>query len=84
MAIDSPSSSGGDIKPGFSGVHDDGPIHGVVMTGNSSGDGSEIKLWLINDRASVDSISRELLDNEVVAASATIGVFSTKPVVSVH
>ncbi len=54
------------------------------MTGNSSGDGSEIKLWLINDRASVDSISRELLDNEVVAASATIGVFSTKPVVSVH
>ena len=88
MDIDIQSSPGGYIyrvleTPGSSGVHADGRIHVIGMI-TTSDDGSEVKLWLINDHPSVDSVTGELLDNEVMGANATIEVFSTKAIVSVH
>ncbi|KIX03403.1 uncharacterized protein Z518_06955 [Rhinocladiella mackenziei CBS 650.93] len=84
MNIDNPSSSGGYTyrvlnTPGFSGVNGDGRIHVVGMTGVTSPDGSDIQLWLINARPSVDAKTGELLDNSVTGGNATIDVFATEP-----
>ncbi|OAL36419.1 hypothetical protein AYO20_04315 [Fonsecaea nubica] len=84
MGIDSPTSSGGYTyrvlkTQGFSGVHGDGRIHVVGMTGTTSADGSIVQLWLINASPSVDSETGELLDNAVVGGNSTIEVFATAP-----
>ena len=84
LNIDNPSSDGGYTyrvlkTPGFSGVHGDGRIHVVGMTGTTSADGSDIQLWLINARPSVDQRTGEILDNAVTGANSTIDVFGTTP-----
>jgi len=84
MNIDNPSTDGGYTyrvlkTPGFSGVHGDGRIHVVGMTGTASADGSDIQLWLINARPSVDPLTGALLDNTKTGANATIDVFATIP-----
>lgn len=84
MDIDSPTSTGGYpyrvLKtPNFPGVHDDGRIHVVGMTGTVSEDGSDIQLWLINAQPSVDPVTGELLDNTVGGANSTIELFTTAP-----
>lgn len=84
MNIDNPSTSGAYTyrvlkTPGFSGVNGDGRIHVVGMTGSSSADGVDIRLWLINARPSVDAETGEVLDNAVVGGNSTIEVFSTHP-----
>ncbi|KAI1629242.1 hypothetical protein EDD37DRAFT_616461 [Exophiala viscosa] len=83
MDIDSPSSEGGYTyrvleTPDFSGVHGDGRIHVVGMTGSVSEDG-ENQLWLINARPSVDPTTGQLLDNAVVGGNSTIELFTTAP-----
>lgn len=90
LNIDNPSSEGGFTyrvleTPGFSGVHGDGRIHVVGMTGVNSAskstntDGSQIQLWLVNAQPSVDPETGELLDNAEVGGNATIEVFATEP-----
>lgn len=84
MNIDNPSTSGAYtyrvLKPiDFAGVNGDGRIHVVGMTGTASEDRSEIRLWLINARPSVDALTGELLDNAVVGGNSTIEVFTTEP-----
>ena len=84
MDIDSPTSSGGYeyrvlTTPGFSGVHGDGRIHVVGMTGTTSADGSIIQLWLINARPSIDPRTLKLMDNSRVGANATVELFMTQP-----
>ncbi|EXJ82800.1 hypothetical protein A1O3_06615 [Capronia epimyces CBS 606.96] len=90
LNIDNPSSEGGFTyrvlqTPGFSGVHGDGRIHVVGLTGSSSAstsadaNGLEIQLWLINARPSVDPLTGELLDNTVVGGNSTIELFTTEP-----
>ena len=51
----------------------------VGMTGTTSKDGSDVRLWLINNRPSVDAQTGQLLDNSIVGVNATIDVFSTTP-----
>ncbi|OAL19395.1 mitochondrial ribosomal protein subunit S4 [Fonsecaea nubica] len=47
--------SKGESTAHHSGVHGDGRIHVVGMTGTMSADGSIVQLWLINASPSVDS-----------------------------
>ena len=84
MSIDNPATTGGFTyrvlkTPGYDGISGDGAISVMGITGTTSVDGSEINLWLINNRPSVDATSREVLDNTVVGANSTIDVFSTAP-----
>ncbi|EHY53738.1 hypothetical protein ABEF92_006292 [Exophiala dermatitidis] len=92
LNLDNPSSEGGFTyhvleRPGFPGVHGDGRLHVVGITGtrrksaeaNPDEDNSEIELWLINAQPSVDPVTGELLDNAVVGGNSTIEVFRTKP-----
>ncbi|OQU99407.1 SMP-30/Gluconolaconase/LRE-like domain-containing protein [Cladophialophora immunda] len=84
MDIDSPKASGGYTyrvlkMQNFPGVHGDGRLHVVGMTGTTSADGFDIQLWLVNARPSVDPETGELLDNSVVGGNSTIEVFATTP-----
>lgn len=84
MNIDNPTPIGGFTyrvlkTPGYPGVAGDGRIHVVGMTGTTSADGSEINLWLINNRPSVHAATGAVLDNTVIGANSTIDVFSTAP-----
>ncbi|KEF60799.1 uncharacterized protein A1O9_02361 [Exophiala aquamarina CBS 119918] len=84
MNIDNPATAGGFTyrvlkTPGFGGIAGDGTINVMGMTGTTSADGSDINLWLINNRPSVDAATGEVLDNAIVGANSTIDVFSTTP-----
>lgn len=81
MDIDSPTASGGYAyrvlkTPGFSGVHGDGRLHVVGITGTTSADNSEVQLWLINAQPSADPQTGKLLKNAVAGANSTIEVFA--------
>lgn len=84
MSIDNPTTTGGFTyrvlkTPGYDGIAGDGTINVMGMTGTTSADGSDINLWLINNRPSVDAATGEVLDNTIVGANSTIDVFSTAP-----
>ncbi|OAP56413.1 hypothetical protein AYL99_09592 [Fonsecaea erecta] len=84
LDIDSPTETGGYAyrvlkMQGFPGVHGDGRIHLIGMTGTTSADGSDVQLWLINAQPSVNPETGDLLDNAVVGANSTIEVFATTP-----
>lgn len=63
--------------PGFEGTAGDGGLHLVGITGVETG--NDIKLYLTNNRPSVDPRTGELMDQYVVGANATIEVFRVGP-----
>lgn len=84
MDIDNPSTTGSFTyrvlkMPGYSGVAGDGKLQVVSVSGTKSADGSQINLYLVNNRPSVDPKTGTMLDNTKTGANTTIDVFSTTP-----
>jgi hypothetical protein len=81
--LDKQNEDGGFIPrakktPGFADSNGYGHLHVVGMTGVEDEDGSA-RLWIINTKPSVDSVTGEFLDNNKVGANTTVELFRARP-----
>ncbi len=78
MSIDKPKGDSYEYRilktPDFSGINGDGTINLLGMTGEDR-PGLPLRLWFVNARPSVDSITGEVLDSAKIGANSTIELF---------